>query len=55
MIDFIASISVFGWLLIGVCLLGLVFLPRLLRGEGRSNVPDQTKVGQPPDYRGPPG
>lgn len=41
MIGFLTSISVFGWVLIGIVGLGLWHLPRLVRGAGRSTLPER--------------
>jgi hypothetical protein len=53
MTEFFLSLGVFGWSLIAICVAILAGLPRLLRGGGKSRLPDShIPTGQPPDYRG---
>ena len=54
MIDFIASLGIFGWLLLAVPILAIIFRRRLRRGEGASklSVDKVPPVGEPPHDRG---
>jgi hypothetical protein len=56
MMEFLASIGLFGWVLIGFVVICLIRLPKWLRdARAARSIETPPMVGQPPDYRGPPG